>query len=106
MMLRLWTYWQPKADPQTGPFGYHLEVVRAYDRVPIAGETIDLPTTRFGTAHAVIERVGWDHALPNLTIGDWMEADGAEVAWLTEAGFHQSADSRDGCLYCRRGLGV
>jgi hypothetical protein len=99
MMLRLWIEWDPVAGDI---FSYHLEVERPYARVPAVGETIDLPRTRFGLAHAEIEQINWDYELPNLILESWEEAEGAKYERLIETGFHLTTDSRPGCMRCAR----
>lgn len=71
MILRLWINWIPEDGRISG---YHLEVDRPYGRVPTVGETIDLPTTRFGTSHLSIEGISWDEEMPNLRLGNWEES--------------------------------
>jgi hypothetical protein len=101
MRLRLWANWEP-ATPNSRPYGYHSEVERPYDRVPIAGETLDLPVTRLGLAHAVIERVSWDEEMANLLLGSWDEAEGAQLTSLTEVGFHMTGAPHTSCRYCQK----
>lgn len=98
MRLRLWANWDPKDARRI--FGFHLEVERPYARVPIAGESIDLAETRFGLAHPVVEHVTWDEEMPNLVLGTWEEAEGAQLEQLTEAGFHVTDARATGCSYC------
>ncbi len=99
MKLRLWANWDAAGGEPIQ--GYHLEVDRAYARVPTATESIQLPQTRYGTSKPVIEHVYWEaDAVPNLLLGTWEEAGGSQLGELTEAGFHQSGDA--GCHYCAR----
>ncbi|MFN2465442.1 MAG: hypothetical protein ABR598_04160 [Candidatus Dormibacteria bacterium] len=99
MRLRLWAYWEPSAADEMNA-GYHLEVERPYARVPVVGESVYLPATRFGQSHPEIARVQWGEGeVPDLILGTyWNESEGASLDELTEAGFHQ----RDGseCRYC------
>ncbi len=99
MILRLWINWIP-AEGQI--WGYHLEVDRPYERVPAVGETIDLPTTQFGTSHPSIEGINWDEELPNLRLGEWEESEGDNLDKVKAAGFHLSDAQRPGCRQCAR----
>ena len=98
MLLRLWAIWEPADHGR--PSALHLEVERPYGRVPMAGESIDLPKTGFGLAQPVVESVNWDEEAPNLVLGGWKEVEGARRAELTEAGFHGIGERLANCRYC------
>jgi hypothetical protein len=99
MRLSLWWYWTSRDSTTTA---YHLEIDRRYDRTPVAGEVIDLPTTRFGTAHMTIEHVAWKEDGPSILLGTFKVADGDLVETFLAAGFHTSSNPQDGCHECER----
>lgn len=99
MKLRLWANWEP-AGREHGVAGYHLEVDRNYPALPSVGDTIALNATRHGLSKPTIEHIFWDMDGPNLLLGTWQEEDGAELAQLTDAGFHQSGQRVIGCSQC------